>query len=226
MRYGVRAALIVLFAVLSARLVSAAQPCEVVPMPCTFEGPGFTLTVVDAETRKPLPDVHVLAEWQMYGMGHHLNGPVMVLDAVSGSGGGAAFPSWGPVEGSVLGLGPGRDPVVSLFKSGYEALIIENPATSFGDEHVRIRRAGQDGRTYSLRPFRGTPMEWLQQLRLVWIGRAVARNQETTLKFRTAYLRRLRLISAERVNVPVEDRPYESFFWHVDRELKLLDQMQ
>ena len=69
-------------------------------------------------------------------------------------------------------------------------------------------------------------MEWLQQLRLVWIGRAVARNQETTLKFRTAYLRRLRLVSAERVNVPVEDRPYESFFWHVDRELKLLDQMQ
>jgi len=142
---------------------------------------------------------------------------------MTGADGYVRFSPWGPVEGSVLGLGPGRDPVISLFKSGYEALIVENPTSSFGDEHVRTRRAGQDGRTYSLRPFRGTPREWLQQLRLVWIGRAVARNQETTLKFRTPYLRRMRLVSAERVNVPAKDAPYESFFWHVDRELKLLE---
>src|SRR3989442_70650 len=33
------------------------QPCEVVPMPCTFEGLPFKITVIDPETRQPLADV-------------------------------------------------------------------------------------------------------------------------------------------------------------------------
>src|SRR2546425_3961253 len=40
------------------------QPCEVVPMPCTFESLPFKFKVVDAETHQPLADVHALAEWQ------------------------------------------------------------------------------------------------------------------------------------------------------------------
>src|SRR5437667_9805137 len=60
------------------------QPCEVVPMPCTFEGLPFKITVIDAETRQPLADVHALAEWQIHGAGGRLNGPLMVLDATSG----------------------------------------------------------------------------------------------------------------------------------------------
>jgi len=223
MRYGVGVALALFFGVLAAGQVSAAQPCEVMPMPCTFEGPGFAFTIVDGDTKKPLSDVHALVEWQMYGAGFRLNGPVMVLDAISGADGGVAFPAWGPVDGSVLGLGVGRDPVVSLFKSGYEALIIENTATSPGDEHARIRRAGQDRQTYALQPFRGTPSQWLQQLRLVWLGRALARSEEATLKFRAPYLRRMRLISAERVKLPPSDESYEGFFWQVDRQLKLLE---
>src|SRR5437762_3548088 len=106
MRYGVRGALVVLLGVLAAGGVSVAQPrpqpCEVVPMPCPFEGLGFTFTIIDGETKKPVHDVHVLAEWQMYGLWGRLNGVVMVLDAVSDADGGVAFPPWGPVDGSVL----------------------------------------------------------------------------------------------------------------------------
>src|SRR2546428_155009 len=102
------------------------QPCEVVPMPCTFEGLPFKITVIDAETRKPLADVHALAEWQIHGAGGRLNGPLMVLDAASGPDGALAFPGWGPVDGSVMGLGIGRDPIITLFKSGYKALVINN----------------------------------------------------------------------------------------------------
>src|SRR6266581_488886 len=40
------------------------QPCEVVPMPCTFESLPFKFKVADAETHQPLADVHALAEWQ------------------------------------------------------------------------------------------------------------------------------------------------------------------
>src|SRR5882672_8392292 len=106
--------------------VSAGQPCEVIPMPCTFEAGAFRLSVIDALTKKPLSGVHALAEWQLRGMGGRLNGPIMALDSTSGTDGGLTFPAWGPLEGPVTGLGVGRDPVLSLFKSGYRVLIIEN----------------------------------------------------------------------------------------------------
>src|SRR6266705_800620 len=38
------------------------QPCEVVPMPCTFESLPFKFKVADAGTAQLLEDVHALAE--------------------------------------------------------------------------------------------------------------------------------------------------------------------
>src|SRR5437667_7675538 len=75
---------ILLVSLVSPIAAAPEQPCEVVPMPCTFEGLPFKITVIDAETRKPLADVHALAEWQIHGAGGRLNGPLMVLDATSG----------------------------------------------------------------------------------------------------------------------------------------------
>jgi len=148
----------------------------------------------------------------------------MALDSTSGTDGGLTFPAWGPLEGPVTGLGVGRDPVLSLFKSGYRVLIIENEISRYGEERERIRRAGQNARTYEMGAFNGPPQDWLEQLRAVRIGLAVSRSDEDTLKFRGPYLRRLRLVEAERGRVPAA-QPFEgSFFWHVDRELKLLEE--
>src|SRR2546422_11693626 len=69
------------------------QPCEVVPMPCTFESLLFKFKVVDAETHQPLADVHALAEWQTEGVGGRANGPLMARDTVSGSDGVISFRS-------------------------------------------------------------------------------------------------------------------------------------
>ena len=89
-------------------------------MPCTFEAPPFTLKVVDAETRRPLEGVHALAEWQTHGgWGGGLDGPLMVLDAASGAGGVLSLPGGGPLDGPLGDLGVGRDPVITLFKTGY-----------------------------------------------------------------------------------------------------------
>ena len=50
------------------------------------------------------------------------------------------------------------------------------------------------------------------------------RGDAQNLKFRAAYLNRMRRISAERRNVPPSDGPFEgSFFWHVDGELKFFE---
>ena len=200
------------------------QPCEVVPMPCTFEGLPFKITVIDAETRKPLADVHALAEWQIHGAGGRLNGPLMVLDAASGLDGTLAFPGWGPIDGPVMGLGIGRDPVITLFKSGYKALVINNADPPGTPETQRVRKFYQDGRMYELEPFRGSPDQWLEQLREVVLGLAVPRSDESTLRFRNAYLNRLMRVSSERTKLPVEHQRPGNFFWHVDRSLKLLEE--
>ncbi len=215
---------ILLVSLVSPIAAAPEQPCEVVPMPCTFEGLPFKITVIDAETRKPLADVHALAEWQIHGAGGRLNGPLMVLDAASGLDGTLAFPGWGPIDGPVTGLGIGRDPVITLFKSGYKALVINNADPPGTPETQRVRKFYQGGRTYELEPFRGSPDQWLEQLREVVLGLAVPRSDESTLRFRNAYLNRLMLVSSERTKLTVGHQRPGNFFWHVDRSLKLLEE--
>lgn len=200
------------------------QSCEVIPMPCTFEGAPFKLIVVDAESRQPLADVHALAEWQMHGAGGRLNGSLMALDAVSGPDGVLSFQAWGPVQGPWLGLGIGRDPIITLFKTGYRALRINNGYLPPGRERERVRRFAQDGRTYALEPFRGTPEEWLAELDKVYLGFAGPRSDEDSPQIRAAYLNRLRRVAAERHKLPQGHRRVENFLWHLDRSLKFLQE--
>src|SRR5919198_3679602 len=169
----------------------ADQPCEVVPLPCTFEALPFTFAVVDAETRQPLADVHALAEWQGHGAGGRLDGPLMVLDAVSGHDGVLRFPAWGPIEGPATGIGVGRDPVITLFKAGYKGLVINNGDPPGTKETQRVRRFYQDGRRYALEPFRGTPREWAAELWRVGRPMAAPASDELLRKFREPYLRRV-----------------------------------
>jgi hypothetical protein len=201
---------------------SPTQPCEVAPMPCTFEARPFTIRVLDAVTSKPLPDVHVLAEWQLHGVGGRLNGPLMVLDAVSGADGAVTFPGWGPLEGSLLGLGVGRDPILTLFKSGYVPLIVNNPLVAPGREYERVRRFGQNGTSFVLQRSIAGPDRRLEELETVWLGVALPRNDDDARRFRVPYLNRLKRIAAERSRFPLQQRRFEGFFWHVDRELRFM----
>ncbi len=211
-------------ALLWAVAARAGQPCEVVPMPCTFEALPFKLRVVDAETRRPLVDVHALAEWPTIGPGGRTGGPLMALDTASGSDGVLSFPGWGPIQGPMTGLEIGSDPVITLFKAGYKALVINNGHLPPGREKERVRHFAQDGWTYALEPFRGTPEQWVQELRRVWLGRAFPGNDEHARKLRGPYLDRLQRVSAERDKVPPEHQRAGSFFWHVDRTLKALEE--
>jgi len=202
----------------------AGQACEVVPMPCRFEAPAFHIRLRDAETKSPLVDVHALAEWQSYGAGGRLDGPVMVLDGTSGPEGVIRFRAWGPIEGPGLGLGVGRDPVITLLKAGYEILMIGNRYVGPGREREQVRRFSRDGETFALRPFTGTPEQRLGQLRKVWLGIAVSRTDEETLKFREPYLNRLRRVALERERIgSSRPRDVETFLRNLDRELELLD---
>src|SRR5207245_2651908 len=149
--------------------------------------------------------VQALAEWQAEGGGGRANGPLMVRDTVSGSDGLISFDAWGPIEGPWTGLVIGSDPVVTLFKSGYKALILNNGYLPPGRERERVRRFVRKDSTHALEPFRGTPEEWLRELQRVYAGRAFSRSDDQSLKFRVPYSNRLKLISNERDKTPADE---------------------
>jgi len=193
----------------------AAQPCAVVPMPCTFEGEAFAITIVDAETHRPVSDVHALAEWRMYGPGDRPNGPLMVQDATSTSDGVVTFPGWGPLPGPRPGLVVGDDPVITLFKSGYRPFVVNNMNLPPGRERERVRRFLPTDRTLGLQPFRGTPDEWVQELKKIYRGMAFPRADDQSAQFRSQYLNRIRRVWAERDHVPEIYLRRPEFFWFV-----------
>jgi hypothetical protein len=201
------------------------QACETIPMPCTFEAPPFAITVVDVETRRPVVDAHALAEWQVHGVGGRLDGPLVALDSVSGNDGILRFPGWGPLVGPVTGIGIGRDPVITLFKSGYRALVINNATPRGTSERTRVRGFHSPTAIFPLTPFRGTIEEWYEELERVWLGQAPPGPDAGGPELYRGYRNRLRRISPERMKFPLDVRRFDAFFWHVDRTLKSFEDL-
>lgn len=189
---------------------------------CVYESRGFRITVVDGETRRPLADVHALAEWQSYAGGRR-NGPLMAQDATSGADGALTFPAWGPVAGSREGLALNSDPVITLFKSGYGLLVINNAFPVGADETDRVRPLRQDGATFALERFRGTTAESVDQLATLAYGLALPRRPEDTRRLRAPYLGRLQRVRAELRTLPQDARAVEDLLLAVERSIQSLE---
>ena len=189
---------------------------------CLYESPGFRFTVVDKETGQPLADVHALAEWVQYGS-HGTDGPLMVQDVVSGPDGLLVFPPWGPIRGSTAGLAIGSNPFLSLFKPGYKVYSTNNRGGPF-DERARVHAFGGDGQMYFLEPFRGTPEEWVQQLKeAAYPNRPGGTSEEQMRQFRDQYMRRRKSVWTELQTLPRSNpdvanfiRAFEDSFRHVE----------
>lgn len=78
--------------------------------------------VVDAETKKPLDGVIVVAHWQLKGglEGGNPVGQMMVMETVTDKNGRFYFPGWGPKLRPWYGELKNQSPGILLFKSGYE----------------------------------------------------------------------------------------------------------
>ena len=190
--------------------------------PCLYESPGFRFTVVDKETGQPLEDVFALAEWIQYGP-YGRNGPIMVQDAVSGPDGRLVFLPWGPTQGSPGGLVLNHDPFMTLFRPGYRTLAMTNRVSMATEETTRVRRFGQDGQTIAMEPFRGSPEEWMKELGRALEGAAVSSSEEQVFQFRDPYLNRAKRLWAERHKFPQRYQQPAQFFWHVQREMRILE---
>ena len=188
---------------------------------CFYRSPGFKIRVVDKETGKPLADVHALAEWVQYGsFGQY---PLLVAqDATSGPDGWLVFPPWGPTRGSAQGLRPSDDPRITLYKIGYDAMTLINRVEQ-SVQYDRVRGFAQDGQTFAVGKFQGTTDDRIEQLRSILRGGGM-RDLELTLKFRDAYLGRLRRVWAELDAFPERYKTGRGLYWVVDEDRKLLEQ--
>ena len=171
---------------------------------CVYLSPGFQLTVVDAETGKPLSNVYGWAEWVQYGA-HGRGGPLMVQNAVSAADGRLTFPWWGPSPGSPGGLVLGIDPAVILFKPGYGTCLVQNETALGASHHAMIRGLSRREETFGLQPFRGTPAEWVEQLRkLVFPALSAYVSDQARDRFRELYLRRRDIAATALARLPVD----------------------
>jgi hypothetical protein len=195
------AVLVVLVGLLAPTSADAYMLCSLLRI-CPYMSPGFTMTVVDADSGKPVADVYAWAEWVQYA-NHGLNGPLMIQEAVSTADGRLVFSWWGPRLGSRAGLSIGSDPAVILFKPGYATLIVYNGERPGMHQTDAIRGGVFRGEAQRLQPFRGSAVEWVEQLsRLVYPALTSNVSDEQRDQFRAAYLRRLRMVETEVARLP------------------------
>lgn len=152
--------------------------------PSHYSAEAVSAKVIDADTKKPIEEVIVVAHWQLYYStvgGRVPVGQLMVLETVTGKDGSFSFPAWGPkkapkhktqIDDNWIGNIPlftpdtyldDLDPALILFKPGYQYRGLQNPTRSYID-HSPVRRSMWDGRTIEMKPFKGTMEKWAGHL--------------------------------------------------------------
>ena len=208
-------------------LLSAPPPTEANPLCrwfglCLYSSRGFELTVVDAETGRPLPGVYAWAEWVQYGY-HGTNGPLMIQEASSGETGCLTFPAWGLRQGSRAGLELGSDPAVILFKSGYKTLLVQNDVPPEPDEFTSTRTFTKTAEAIRLAPFHGTADEWVEQLERLASPAITGRvSLEQIAQFRPQYLRRANIVLVEANGLPSMTTTVTQFKSSIEKTIMFL----
>ncbi len=123
--------------------------------------------VVDAETKQPLKDVVVTANWQLEQgtMGGNIQvGQLMVIETVTDEQGKFSFPGFGPKLAVTSHL-VNDDPQLLIFKGGYHYQALRNEYSSKPELRTRmVRRSDWNGKTIELNPFEGTMEEWAEHV--------------------------------------------------------------
>jgi hypothetical protein len=191
--------------------------------PDTYSAAPVHGWVVDAETRQPLEGVHVVAQWILQtGLlhGQHTT-RLHIMETVTDPSGAYQFPGWGPKPRPFLSSLDVFDPMLTFFKPGYVPL----DRTNFHPPQTgALRTSVWDGRTIELRPFRGTPREWLRYVRhmqftLAW-GQVVGDVPQQVNDYWKYFPRTILSVLTERNRLPSDLRPYASDLtsWYVTEE--------
>ncbi len=126
----------------------------------TYSAEPIAARIVDAETKEPIGDVVVTANWQLEEgtMGGNVPvGQLMVMEAVTDKEGKFAFPGWGP-KLAISNHLVNRDPQLLLFKNGYEYRGLVNTFVTNYNKGS-LRRSEWNGKTIEMKKFKGADMQ-------------------------------------------------------------------
>jgi hypothetical protein len=131
--------------------------------PLLYSAKPIQAWVVDAETKQPLKDVNLTANWQLERgtMGGYVPvGQIMIMETVTDENGRFYFPAWGP-KFAAQGIINSQDPQILLFKNGYHPGGADNSAS---ENLSPMRTSDSDGKTLELKPFKGDSAQYLNEL--------------------------------------------------------------
>ena len=119
--------------------------------------------IVDADTRAPLSAVNIVAQWKIdrawVGDDKAL---LRVTETVTDKDGNYSFAAWGPIPlPANADFGEGRDPLLSIFKSGYDVEFLDNGVIS--DTRFRETPLGEfkwNGATTKLKKWSGNVKDY------------------------------------------------------------------
>jgi len=121
--------------------------------------------VIDADTKKPIEGVIVVANWQLHKstMGgkrpaDHLN----IMEATTDNDGLFYFEGW-EKKTALWGFFIDRDPELLFYKKGYEYRSLKNPQRTEIDTS-RVRQSAWNGKTIELKRFGGDLKEYASHL--------------------------------------------------------------
>lgn len=147
-------------------LLLSQSSCALIPQRLTAD--SIEGWVVDADTKKPLQGVNVVADWILFGglEGGNVDGHIHVSETVSNVDGHFFLPSWEPLW---TGIGFGhRNPRIILFKSGYRYREVSNTGVFGGidpsEQSGPLWVSRWNGQTIELKPFEGSLQEYADHL--------------------------------------------------------------
>jgi hypothetical protein len=156
-----------------AATISSLAP-DAAALPDAYSAAEIRGWVVDAETKRPLEGVHVVAQWILRtGLlsSQHVQ-RLKILETVTDHKGEYYFPAWGPEPRPPLSvLEWGDDPILRFFKPGYKpggAVNYSPPPDNDAEMAQRVSR--WHGKTITLEPFRGTQERWALSLSGLQVG--------------------------------------------------------
>ena len=121
--------------------------------------------VIDADTKKPIEGVIVVAEWQLHKStvggripADHLN----IMETLTDGNGLYYFERWGP-RSAQWGFFIDRDPALLFYKERYKYHSLQNPLRSEID-NSKVRRSVWNGKTIELKRFEGDLKDYASHL--------------------------------------------------------------
>lgn len=133
----------------------------------TYSAKAIQGRIVDADTGQPLEGVNIVAQWKIdrasVGDAKAL---LHVTETVTDANGNYSFPAWGPINlPPMADFGQGRDPLLSIFKGGYEPEFLDNGVVS--DIRYRTIPLGEfrwNGKIISLRKWTGDLKDYARRI--------------------------------------------------------------